>query len=178
MSDAETIRCPAHRRGRTWVASVHERGAYGHGRTLQLTAANITQALALLGVTAEVTLVPVTPELEQLRAAEDRYTAALRQTVVALALRRVSARDIATATGVPAKRVRELLEEAEAAPHSTASDLDPAGGEHAAPAAPPEQPGPSAPRAPGSSAASRSARRAAGVHRARSSRGPGAAADG
>jgi len=173
MSEAEHIRCQTHRRGRTWVASLPELGAYGHGRTLKLTHENITQALSLLEISAEVTLVPVTPELEKLRAAHDLYTAALRHTVAALALRRVSMRDIVTATGAPAKQVQQLLAELAATPHGPSSDLETAEREPAAdpvaPAATPEQPDPSAVRRLGSrsSAASRTARRAAGVRRAR-----------
>ncbi len=180
MSEAESIQCQAYRRGRTWVASVPEYGAYGHGRTLKLTHDNITQALALLEITAEVTLVPVTPELEKLRAVEDLYTAALRHTVAALTLRRVSMRDIATATGVPVKQVQELLAELAATPRGTSSDLEPdePAAEPVTPATP-EQPNQSTLRQRGSrsSAASRTARRAAGVRRARSSGGPRPDAD-
>ncbi|MFD4257693.1 hypothetical protein ACFWR9_08675 [Streptomyces sp. NPDC058534] len=109
MSD--TIECTATRRGRTWVVSIPEYGVYGHGRTLKTTHENVTQGLALVGVTAAATITPVTPELERLRSAEAAYTAALSEAISALALRRTSLRDIAAATRVPANRVKRHLAE-------------------------------------------------------------------
>lgn len=147
------IRCPASRRGRSWVAHAPEHGAYGHGRTLAAARASITQGLALLGVTAEVTLIPVTPELETLRSAQDAYTAALSDAVAALALRRVPVGDIAAATGAPAKRVRLLL--AEQAHHAPPTgDLEPtqddAAVDHRGPAQdPPAEPAPAQQHSPG-----------------------------
>jgi hypothetical protein len=84
---------------------------YGHGRTLKAAARNTTEALALVGVTAEVVLLAVTPELEKLRAAEDAYTTALKQAAAALALRRTSLSDIAQAVRAPRSRVKQLLAE-------------------------------------------------------------------
>jgi hypothetical protein len=57
-------RVPGHRHTDTWVASVPPHGVYGHGRTLRALHSNLTQGLALLGVATEITLVPVTPELD------------------------------------------------------------------------------------------------------------------
>lgn len=108
---SETIECRASRRGRTWVVHVPEYGVYGHGRTLKAARENTEEGLALVGVTGEVTLIPVTPELEKLRSVENAYTAALIEAVAALALRRTALSDIALATGVPTKRVKRLLAE-------------------------------------------------------------------
>jgi hypothetical protein len=88
---------------------VPEHGVYGHGRTLKAARENTEQGLALVGVTAEVVIIPVTPELERLRSAEEAYMAALSEAVGALALRRTTPSDIALATGAPAKRVKLLL---------------------------------------------------------------------
>lgn len=108
---SRTIECQATRRGRAWVVHVPEHGAYGHGRTLKLAGESVAQALALLGVTADIRLIPATPELESLRAVHETYLAALREAVGALALRRATAADIALATGAPLKQVRLLLAE-------------------------------------------------------------------
>ncbi|MFE4829925.1 hypothetical protein [Streptomyces sp. NPDC056672] len=112
MSEGETIECRATRRGRTWVVSVPEHGVYGHGRTLEATRENTTQGLALAGVTADVIITPVTPELEKLRSAEDAYKAALTEAVAALALRRTTQGDIALATATSTRQVKLLLAEA------------------------------------------------------------------
>ncbi|KOT51156.1 MULTISPECIES: hypothetical protein [Streptomyces] len=106
---SETIECRADRRGRGWTTRVPEYGVYGHGRTLKALRKDVEEGLALLDVTAEVTIVPTTPELEQLRAAEDARTAALAEAVRALALRRATLGDIALATGVPIRLVKQLL---------------------------------------------------------------------
>lgn len=108
---SETIECQARLRGGTWVVSVPEHGVYGHGRTLKAARKNTAEGLALVGVTAEVTITPVTPELQKLRSVEHAYTTALAQAVAALALRRTSMSDIALATRVPVKRVKEVLAE-------------------------------------------------------------------
>lgn len=122
---SETIACRASRHGRTWVAHVPEYGVYGHGRNLKAVRENTVQGLALVGVTAEVTITPATPELEKLRSIKDAYTTALSEAAAALALRRTTLRDIALATGVPAKRVKQLL--AERAKDATPpGNLDPA----------------------------------------------------
>lgn len=68
----------AHRRGRAWVTHLAEHGVYAHGRTLRATEANAVEGLELAGVRAEVTLTPVTPELEMFRAADDAREQALR----------------------------------------------------------------------------------------------------
>ncbi|MCG7523972.1 hypothetical protein MHW47_05890 [Streptomyces sp. OfavH-34-F] len=67
--------------------------------------------MALVGEAAEVTLIPTTPELEKLRSIEAAHEAALGEAVAALALRRATLRDIATATGASTARVRLLLAE-------------------------------------------------------------------
>ncbi|MYX26841.1 hypothetical protein GTY75_09190 [Streptomyces sp. SID8381] len=108
---SESITCRASRRGRVWVVRVPEHGVYGHGRTLKAAGENIKQGLALAGVTAEVVIIPVTPELEKLRAADDARAKALREAVAALALRRTSLRDIAAATGAPSTQVKRILAE-------------------------------------------------------------------
>ncbi|MEU3355210.1 hypothetical protein [Streptomyces sp. NPDC037389] len=118
---SETIECRASRCGRAWVVHVPEHGVYGHGRTLKAVRVNTQEGLALVGVTAEVTIVPVTPELENLRAAEDAHTTALREAVAALALRRATLSDIALATGTQKKRVKLLLAERSTPP----ADLSP-----------------------------------------------------
>ncbi|MFD8609520.1 hypothetical protein [Streptomyces sp. NPDC059631] len=105
----ESIECPATRRGRTWVAHASEHGVYGSGRTLRLVRESVEKGLALVGVTREVKITPVMPELEQLRAADDARAAALAKAVKALAVRRATPRDIADATGVPVRRVKQLL---------------------------------------------------------------------
>ncbi|MEW2434293.1 hypothetical protein AB0952_08930 [Streptomyces caniferus] len=106
---SETIECQANRRGRTWVVHLPEHGVYGHGRTLKAVGENVTKGLALVGVTAGVTITPVTPELEKLRALKDAYTLALSEAVTALALRRTTLRDIALATSTPTTKVKLLL---------------------------------------------------------------------
>ncbi|QIS23717.1 hypothetical protein [Nocardia terpenica] len=119
---SESIQCQATRRGRAWVAHIPEHGVYGYGRTLKAVRESIEAGLAHVGVTAEVTVIAVTPELKNLRSAKDAYTAALREAVVALALRSTTRRDIALATEVPTKRVKALLAERSAPP----ANLDPA----------------------------------------------------
>ncbi|MEV0027933.1 hypothetical protein [Nocardia sp. NPDC050793] len=71
--------------------------------------ASITDGLAHIGVTAQFTIIAVTPELENLRAVQDTYTTALRAAVTVLALRSTTLGDIAQATGAPTKRVKALL---------------------------------------------------------------------
>ncbi|WP_030372381.1 hypothetical protein [Streptomyces rimosus] len=124
---SETIECRADRRGRGWTTRVPEYGVYGHGRTLKALRKNVEEGLALLDVTAEVTIVPTTPELEQLRAAEDARTAALAEAVRALALRRATLGDIALATGVPIRLVKQLLADSrnDSAPETTEGAEEP-----------------------------------------------------
>ncbi|MFI1884867.1 hypothetical protein [Streptomyces jumonjinensis] len=123
---SETIECRASRRGRTWVVFVAEHGVYGHGRTLKAARENTEQGLALAGVTAEVTITPVTPELEKLRSAEDTYMATLNEAVAALALRRAPLSDIALATRTSTRRVKLLLTER----LTSSSDLNPVEDSH------------------------------------------------
>jgi len=118
---SESIECHANRRGRTWVAHVRQHGVYGYGRTLKALHDNIENGLALLGVTAELTIIAVTPELEQLRSVEDTYTTALREAVAALALRSTTHRDIALATRTPIKLVKALLADPSTPPANPAS---------------------------------------------------------
>ncbi|MFE0134487.1 hypothetical protein ACFWY6_23435 [Streptomyces sp. NPDC059037] len=108
---SEIIMGQAHRRGRTWVAYLAEHGVYAHGRTLRAAEANAVEGLELVGVRAAVTLTPVTPELETLRAADDTRQQALRAAVHSLALRRTTRRDIALATQAPAGQVKQILAE-------------------------------------------------------------------
>ncbi|MEV7870118.1 hypothetical protein AB0P17_29420 [Streptomyces sp. NPDC088124] len=108
---SETVMGRAHRRGRTWVTRLAEHGVYAHGWTLRATEANAVEGLELVGVKAEVTLIPVTPELETLRAADDAREQALRAAVHALALRHTTRRDIALATRAPAWQVKQILAE-------------------------------------------------------------------
>lgn len=107
MSDS--VECEAHRLGGSWVGHVAAHGVYGNGRTLKAMRDSIQDGLAHIGVTTQVTVVAVTPELATLRSAEDTYTAALRAAVQTLAQGSATLGDIATATGVPATRVKELL---------------------------------------------------------------------
>ncbi|WP_040793410.1 hypothetical protein [Nocardia paucivorans] len=108
---SQSIECRANRRGRIWVAHVPEHGVYGYGRTLNAVRESIEDGLAHVGVTAEVTVIAVTPELEHLRSVEDTYTMALREAVASLMLCSTTPGDIASATGVPTTRVKALLAE-------------------------------------------------------------------
>jgi hypothetical protein len=108
---SETVEGRAHRRGRTWVTHLAEHGVYARGRTLRTTETNAVEGLELVGVSAEVTLTPLTPELEALRSADDAREQALRATVHALALRRTTRRDIVLATRAPAWQVKQILAE-------------------------------------------------------------------
>jgi hypothetical protein len=122
---SSVIECRATRRGRAWVAHLPEHGVYGHGRTLKAVRDSIAEGLAFVGVSAQVTLIPVTPELERLRAAQDACAAVLTDAVTALALRRTNISDIAQATGASVKRVKTLL--AEHPPHPAQRSLSEAG---------------------------------------------------
>ncbi|MEU9735202.1 hypothetical protein [Streptomyces sp. NPDC048002] len=131
---SEVIEGKATRRGRTWVVHIPEHEVYGHGRTLRAAGENTAAGLRLVGVTAEVAITPVTPELERLRSDEDAYEAALSETVAALALRRTTLRDISVAVRVPTTRVKLLLA-AGGTPPTTARDneQDPQSSERAGP---------------------------------------------
>lgn len=109
MKKARAIECRATRHADTWVASVPRHGVYGHGRTLRALHSNLAQGLALVGVTTEITLVPISPELERLRRAEAAVEAALSEAVTALAAHGGTPRDIADATGVTSTRVAAAL---------------------------------------------------------------------
>lgn len=106
---SEIIECRADRRGRIWTTRVPEYGVYGHGRTLKALRQNVEEALALVDVTAEVAVIPTTPELEKLEAARNAFTGAQEEAVRALGLRRTTLRDIASAAGVSVKRVKQIL---------------------------------------------------------------------
>lgn len=108
MKKAKAIECRATQHADTWVASVPQHGVYGHGRTLRALHSNLTQGLALIDVTTEIRLVPVSPELERLRRAEAAYEAALSDAVTTLAAHGGTPRDIADATGVTTTRVAAL----------------------------------------------------------------------
>ncbi|MFD3970131.1 hypothetical protein [Streptomyces cyaneofuscatus] len=118
---SEVIKCRTTRRGRTWVAHAAEHGVYGSGTSLRLARASVEEGLALAGLTGEVELVPVTPELERLRAADNARTAALIEAVKALALRRATLRDIAEATSEPMAYVKRLLAGGATAPGAQAA---------------------------------------------------------
>ncbi|WP_028478802.1 hypothetical protein [Nocardia sp. CNY236] len=120
---SENINCQATRRGRNWDAHVPEYGAFASGRTLKQLRKNIEGALALAGVTAEITITPTSPELETLRTSKDTYTAALRETVATLALRSTTKTDIALATEIKPGQVKALLAEPE--PHRTSRHVTP-----------------------------------------------------
>jgi hypothetical protein len=109
VKKARAIECRATRHADTWVASVPRHGVYGHGRTLRALHSNLAQGLALVGVTTEITLVPISPELERLRRAEAAVEAALSEAVTALAAHGGTPRDIADATGVTSTRVAAAL---------------------------------------------------------------------
>ncbi|MBF6169220.1 hypothetical protein IU486_31455 [Streptomyces gardneri] len=114
MSDR--IECRANRRGRDWVAHIPAHGVYGYGRTLKAVRESIEDGLEHVGVTAEVTVIAVTPELENLQSVEDTYMTALREAVAALALASTTPGDIALATGAPTNQVEALLAELTVAP--------------------------------------------------------------
>lgn len=111
-----SIECRAHRRGHAWVAHVSEHGVYGHGRTLKALRDSIEHGLAHINVTAQITVITTTPELEDLRSAEDAYAVALHAAVSALALRATTRADIAEATGVPTNKVKAILADHSASP--------------------------------------------------------------
>ncbi|MFF8994054.1 hypothetical protein ACF09H_29825 [Streptomyces sp. NPDC014983] len=108
------ITCQALRQDQSWVAHIPQYGVYGHGTTLAALRENLKQGLALTGVSAQITLVAVTKELEALRAAEQAYSAALRRAVLSLSRQQAPSRDIAQATGAPPGEVRALLDKAAA----------------------------------------------------------------
>ncbi|MFI6308527.1 hypothetical protein ACIBEK_00060 [Nocardia fusca] len=126
---SENIECRAHRRGRAWVAPVAEHGVYGYGRTLEAVRKSIENGLTHVGVTAEVTVIAVTPELENLRSVEEAYATALREAVAALALRSATLGDIALATGVSIKRVKALLADRSTRPADLATQRPPRAGQ-------------------------------------------------
>lgn len=103
------IECQATRRSRSWVAYIPEHGVYGHGRTLKAVRDNLAEGLTFVGVSAPVTVIPVTPGLQLLRDAEQARDAALMEAAAALAIRRATLGDIAEATGVRTRRIKELL---------------------------------------------------------------------
>ncbi|NEA15449.1 hypothetical protein [Streptomyces halstedii] len=105
----EIITCEATRHGRTWVAHVPAHDVYGSGRTLGIVREDVREGLAAFGVTGEVEITPVMPELEALRSAEAAYEQALAAAVTALRLRKAPLRDIAEATRVTTPRVKRLL---------------------------------------------------------------------
>ncbi|MEU8892957.1 hypothetical protein [Streptomyces sp. NPDC048442] len=108
MKKPKAIECQATRHDGAWVAAVSPHGVYGHGTTLRALHNNLFQGLALIGVSIEIALIPVSPELERLRSAEAAYEAALSAAVKALAARGGTSRDIADATGVTSTRVAAL----------------------------------------------------------------------
>lgn len=103
------ISCEARQDGEDWLACVPKHGVYGRGRTLKALQDDLTQGLALIGVTAKVTLTPVSPELQRLRAAKASYESALGRAIVALAAGQATVADTARATGVTLVRVNAIL---------------------------------------------------------------------
>ncbi|MEU2231220.1 hypothetical protein [Streptomyces vietnamensis] len=112
----KAIECRAIRRGRGWTVHSAEHSVYGHGSTLKRARASVEQGLAHIGITTEVTLIPVSPELDMLRAADKARAAALVEAVKALALRRATMGDIAAATGTPRSQVKKILASLKDAP--------------------------------------------------------------
>ncbi len=104
-----SIQCRATRHGKHWVTHIPEHGMYGHGRTLKSLRHNVIDGLAYIGVTAQVTVIAVTPELEILRSIEEIHASALAEAVDALALRSATPADIAHATRTSPAGVRALL---------------------------------------------------------------------
>ncbi|MGW7089992.1 hypothetical protein ACWGH2_41785 [Streptomyces sp. NPDC054871] len=125
---SEVIECKAFRRGRDWVVHVPEHQVYGYGKTLKRVRENVERGLALVGVTAEVQILAVTPELEKLRAAKDACAAALTETVTAMALRRATLGDIALATGEPTRRVKAIITASRPEPQPTTPANTPSSG--------------------------------------------------
>ncbi|WP_030573440.1 hypothetical protein [Streptomyces aureocirculatus] len=105
---SNTVNCDAFRHDRTWVVRAAEHGVYGHGRTLKRAGEDVEQGLALIGVTAPITITVRMPELEKLRAAEAAYDAALREAVQELTLRQTTVRDTVLATGASTAQVKSL----------------------------------------------------------------------
>jgi hypothetical protein len=104
----KTIECRASRNSEMWVACIPEHGVYGYGRTLRALQDNLTQGLALAGVTTAITITPVSPELLRLRRAKDAYETALADAVTTLTAHGSTARDVAEAAGEPIARVTAL----------------------------------------------------------------------
>jgi hypothetical protein len=105
---ARAIECPATWHADVWLAGIPQHGVYSHGSTLRALHHHLTQGLALAGVTAEVALVPSSPELERLRRAQAAAQTALKDAVKALAARGHTPRDIADATGATVPEVAAL----------------------------------------------------------------------
>lgn len=105
----KSVKCSVTRSGRVWVAHVPKHDVFGQGATLRAVSTSVEQGLRLLGVAAEVTVTPVTPELEKLRSIERSRAAALREAVRGLARLEVGVGDIAQATGLPIGQVKALL---------------------------------------------------------------------
>lgn len=114
------LECRAHRHSEMWVASIPQHRVYGWGRTLRALHDDLIQGLALVGVTAQVTIIPVSPELDRLRRAEATYETALADAVTALTTQGSTARDTAASTGVPITRVT-ALQARPPAPHTRTS---------------------------------------------------------
>lgn len=103
-----TIECRARRHGEIWVASIPQHSVYGSGRTLRALHDDLIHGLSLMGVTAQVTITPASPELDRLRRAKAAYETALAEAVTALTTQGSTVRDTAEATGVPIARVTTL----------------------------------------------------------------------
>ncbi|MFJ8041242.1 hypothetical protein ACIRBX_12120 [Kitasatospora sp. NPDC096147] len=105
------IEASATRTGRNWSVRVPGYLVYGRGATLKAAKASAEAGLALIGVIAEIRLIPQSAELENLRAAEAEVETARETAVRALHLRKASKRDIAISTGLPYAQVKRILAE-------------------------------------------------------------------
>ncbi|MFJ9420734.1 hypothetical protein [Streptomyces sp. NPDC101249] len=104
-----TVQGFARRQRLTWVVKVPEHGVYGHGSTLSKARESTELGLEAAGVSAAVVLVPASPGLEELNAAREAYSEALRRVVGDLAAERATVGDIATVTGESTAVVKSFL---------------------------------------------------------------------
>jgi hypothetical protein len=117
---SKTFQCRASQHDGMWVANIPQHAVYGYGRTLKALHDNITQGLALVDVTGDVRIIPTSAELDRLRRAEAAYEAALADAATTLTSGGGTVRDVATATRVPAARIK-ALQAKPMAPHTSTS---------------------------------------------------------
>ncbi|MFD9796871.1 hypothetical protein ACFWXK_38680 [Streptomyces sp. NPDC059070] len=106
---SEMAECRASRLGGVWVSHLPEHGVYGYGQTLTAVCEDTRQALALIGVEADVTVTPVSAEPEKLSTARQASTTAVAETVTSPARDDVTRGDISTAAYAPPQQVRQIL---------------------------------------------------------------------